>query len=270
MDSLAVYNKTYKLIQSIYSSRLKIQILLSVAGGTKTLAELREVTGSTSQAIIPKIRGLERLALIEPLEHGYVLTPTGKIVATKIGDFILTMGELTQHREFWANHDIEGIPHPFIDQIGELYLSDVKFDTTSDMFHVYSSFVKVLREGSYIHGISSVMSPEVADVLVERVVAGVPVDLIVNQSIVGGLSQEPFAGKIQILRPYPHFRIWVTNEPLRIGITVTDKHLSFGLNKRETNVYDSSADMHSDNPKSIAWAERLFTYYKDRSTLMSL
>jgi predicted transcriptional regulator len=266
MDSLAVYNKTYKLIQSIYSSRLKIQILLSVAGGTKTLAELREVTGSTSQAIIPKIRGLERLALIEPLEHGYVLTPTGKIVAAKIGDFILTMGELTQHKEFWAGHDIDGIPHPFLGEIGELYDSEVKFDTTSNMFHVYSSFVKVLREGSYIHGISSVMSPEVADVLMERVVAGIPVELVVNRTIVTGLSQEPFASKIETLHPYKHFRIWVTDEPLRVGITVTDKHLSFGLNKKEPSVYDSSADMTSSNPKAIAWAERLFRYYRDRST----
>jgi predicted transcriptional regulator len=266
MDSLAVYNKTYKLIQSIYSSRLKIQILLSVASGTKTLAELRDVTGSTSQAIIPKIRGLERLALIESLEHGYVLTPTGKIVATKIGDFVLTIGELTQHKEFWATHDIEGIPHPFLDEIGELFDSDVKFDTTDSMFHVYSNFVRVLREGSYIHGLSSVMSPEIADVLAERIMAGIPVDLIVNRTIVDGLLQEPFASKIQLLKPYSNFRIWVTDEPLRIGITVTDKHLSFGLNKKETKVYDSSADMYSNNPRAIAWAERLFQFYKERST----
>ena len=270
MDSLAVYNKTYKLIQSIYSSRLKIQILLSVATGTKTLAELREVTGSTSQAIIPKIRGLERLALIEPQEHGYVLTPTGKIVATKIGDFILTIGELTQHKEFWANHDIEGIPHPFLHGIGDLFDSEVKFDTTNNMFHVYSNFVRVLREGSYIHGLSSVMSAEIADVLAERITAGIPVDLIVNRTIVDALLQEPFASKVQHLRPYTNFRIWVTDEPLRIGITVTDKHLSFGLNKKETNIYDSSADMYSNNPRAIAWAERLFAYYKERSTQLPL
>jgi len=270
MDSLVVYNQTYKLIQSIYSSRLKIQILLSVSDGTKTLSELRDVTGSTSQALIPKIRGLERLALIEPLEHGYVLTSTGKIIASKIGDFVLTMGELSQHKEFWAAHDIEGIPHPFLHWIGDLFDSEIKYDTTNNMFHVYSNFVKVLREGSYIHGISSVMSPEVADVLVERIIAGIPVDLIVNRTIVEGLGKEPFASKIQMLQPFKQFHIWVTDEPLRVGITVTDKHLSFGLNKKETNSYDSSADMVSSNPKAIAWAERLFSYYKDRSSLLSL
>jgi predicted transcriptional regulator len=270
MDSLAVYNKTYKLIQSIYSSRLKIQILLSVAAGTKTLSELREVTGSTSQAIIPKIRGLERLALIEPLEHGYVLTPTGRIVASKIGDFVLTMGELTQHKEFWATHDIDGIPHPFLHGIGDLFDSDVKYDTTDSFFHVYSNFVRVLKEGAYIHGISSVMSPEIADILAERITAGIPVDLIVNRTIVEGLMQEPFASKIQMLKPSANLHIWVTDEPLRVGITVTDKDLSFGLNKKDTNIYDSSSDMWSNNPKAIAWAERLFNYYKERSKMLTL
>jgi len=270
MGSLEVYNKTYKLIQSVYSSRLKIQILLSVAEGTKSLSELRDVTGSTSQAIIPKIRGLERLALIEPLEHGYVLTPTGKIIAAKIGDFVLTIGEITQHKEFWATHDIEGIPHPFLHGIGDLFNSEVKFDTTNNMFHVYSNFVRVLKEGAYIHGISSVMSAEIADVLAERIVAGIPVDLVVSRIIVEALTQEPFASKLKELSVFKQFHIWVTDEPLRVGITVTDKHLSFGLNRKETNIYDSSADMYSDDPRALAWAERLFQYYKARSTELPL
>jgi predicted transcriptional regulator len=62
----------------------------------------------------------------------------------------------------------------------------------------------------------------------------------------------------------------VTDEPLRIGITVTDKHLSFGLNKKETNSYDSSADMYSGDPRALAWAERLFQYYKERSAQLPL
>jgi predicted transcriptional regulator len=45
-------------IQALFRSRLQIQILLALADGTKTLAHLRDVTGSSSQALIPKIRGL--------------------------------------------------------------------------------------------------------------------------------------------------------------------------------------------------------------------
>ena len=270
MDPLEVYNANFKLIQSIYSSRLKIQILLSVAGNSKTLSELREITGSTSQAIIPKIRSLERLSLIEQVDHGYTITPIGRILATKIGDFVMTIGEIMQHREFWAAHDIEGIPQPFLSQIGSLIGSDVKYDTTDNMFHVYTHFVTILQQAEYIHGISSVMSPQVADVLAERIVAGIPVELIVNRSVAEGLMQEPFLSRIQQLKPYRNFRIWMVEEPLHLGITVTDKHLSLGLNNRANAVYDSSADMYSSDPKAREWAENLFRYYQSRAKLMTL
>lgn len=270
MDPLEVYNNTYKQVQSIFSSRLKIQILLSVAGGSKQLSELRDVTGSTSQAIIPKIRSLERLSLVEPCNHGYSITPLGRILATRIGDLVVTMGELMQHREFWATHDIEGIPEPFLSQVGDLIGSDVKFDTTDNMFHVYTHFVSILQHAGYIHGISSVMNPQIADVLTERVIAGIPVELVVNRGVAEGLMQEPFVSKIQLLKPFKHFKIWLIAEPLNLGITVTDKHLSLGLNKKVSAVYDSSADMYSSDPRARDWAERLFRYYRDRAVLLEL
>jgi len=270
MEPLEVYNANYKLIQAIYSSRLKIQILLSVAHNPKTLSELREITGSTSQAIIPKIRRLEGLSLIEPIDHGYTITPVGRILATKIEDFVMTIGELMKHREFWTTHDIDGIPQPFLYQIGDLISSEVKFDTTDNMFHVYTHFVTLLQEAAYIHGISSVMSPQIADVLAERIIAGVPIDLIVSRNVAEGLMQEPFLTKMQQLQTFQNFRVWMVDEQLHLGITVTDKILSLGLNSRANAVYDSSADMYSSDPQARDWAERLFQFYKNRATLMKL
>ena len=82
--------------------------------------------------------------------------------------------------------------------------------------------------------------------------------------------QEPFLTKIQQLKSYQNFQIWMIDEPLHLGITVTDKHLSLGLNSRVNAVYDSSADMYSSDPKARDWAERLFQYYKNRAKLMKL
>jgi len=270
MEPLEVYNANFKLIQAIYSSRLKIQILLSVAHNPKTLSELREITGSTSQAIIPKIRRLEGLSLIEPVDHGYTITPVGRILVTKIEDFVMTIGELMKHQEFWATHDIEGIPKPFLYQIGDLISSDVKFDTTDNMFHVYTHFVTLLQQAAYVHGISSVMSPQIADVLAERIIAGTPIDLVVSRNVAEGLMQEPFLTKMKQLKAYQNFSVWMVEEPLHLGITVTDKILSLGLNSRANAVYDSSADMYSSDPQARDWAERLFQYYKNRATLMKL
>jgi len=270
MEPLEVYQKVNKIVQSIYTSRLKIQILLSLRGGMKTLATLREVTGSTSQALIPKIRGLERLSLVEPIEHGYSLTPLGRIVSARIEDFIVTLGSIYQQKEFWSTHDIEGIPNPFLGEIGDLLDSELKFDTTTDILHVYSNFVTMLQEATFIKGISSVMSPGLAEALTGRVVAGIPVDLIVNVGVLDVLKREPYLSEIRKLTEFPNFHIWVTDDLLRIGITVTDKHLSLGLNRIDGKMYDSSTDLYSNDPKAIQWGHRLFQYFLEKSRILNL
>jgi predicted transcriptional regulator len=114
------------------------------------------------------------------------------------------------------------------------------------------------------------MSPGLAEALTERVIAGSPVDLIVSANVLGILTQEPYHSQIQKLGEFPHFHVWVTDEPLRIGITVTDKHLSLGLNRSDGKMYDSSTDLYSNNPQAIRWGLRLFSYFLERSKPLTL
>ena len=227
-----------KSIHSIFSSRLKIQILLSLLVEHPPLSRLREITGSTSQALIPKIRNLESQMLIESRNSEYYLTPLGKAVAVEVANFINIMSGISCHKEFWAIHDLSGIPEEFVQRIGELQDSEVKLDTQVDIMHVYSHFLKIVREAAYIHGISSIMSPGLAETVAERVVAGIPVELVVSRQVTSLLGKEPYIGQIKQLLQFQNFKIWVTGEVLKVGITVTDKYLSVGLFKNDSNQYD--------------------------------
>jgi predicted transcriptional regulator len=75
---------------------------------------------------------------------------------------------------------------------------------------------------------------------------------------------------MQGLVELPHFSVWVTGEKLRVGLTVTDKYLSLGLFKKDTNLYDSSSDLFSSDLRAVEWGENLFRYYKERSTKLDL
>ncbi len=266
MDSIKIYEKHQKLIHSIYSSRLKIQILLTLLRTTASLGRLREVTGSTSQALIPKIRSLERQGLIEAVNYEYHLTPLGGVVATNVEGFVQLIGGIDQHHTFFTDHDLSDLPAAFLLRIGDLYNSEPKQDTTTDMFYVYSHYLEILKDAAYIHGISSVASPGLARFIAEKVVTGIPVELVVNQDVVELLTKEPYASNMQGLAGYPNFSVWVTVEKLRVGLTVTDKYLSLGLFKKDTNLYDSSSDLFSSDPRAVEWGESLFRYYKERST----
>lgn len=270
MDPLEIYEQHAKLIHSIYNSRLKIQVLLTLLRGKASLSRLREVTGSTSQAIIPKIRRLQSLALVEPEGYEYRLSALGRVIAAEVETYVYLMGGIGSHQQFWASHDLLGIPPKLLARIGDLRLAEVQYDTTVDMFSVYTHYLSILKEAAYIHGISSVASPGLAQFLADKVKEGVPVDLIVNEEVIAILKQEPYSGNIRSLSGYSNFRIFITKEYLRLGLTVTDKNLSLGFFKKDSNLYDSSADIFSADPTAVAWGEDLFKYFKARSIQLEI
>jgi predicted transcriptional regulator len=270
MDSVEIYAHHQKMIHSLYSSRLKIQILLTLLHSKASLSRLREVTGSTSQALIPKIRNIENQGLIEAVNYEYILTPLGKAVAMNVEGFVQLMGGINQHRNFFTIHDLTDLPESLLCRIGDLYNSETKQDTSTDMFFVYSNYLEILKDAAYIHTLSSVASPSLARILAEKVVSGIPGELVVNEQVIELLTKEPYASNMQGLAGYPNFSVWVTSENLRVGLTVTDKYLSLGLFKKGTNLYDSSSDLFSGDPRAVDWGESLFRYYKERSTKLDL
>ena len=270
MNSLEIYEKHHKLIHLIYNSRLKIQILLTLIGGNAPLSRLREVTGSTSQALIPKIRSLESLSLIESVNYEYRLTPIGRLVAESIENYVSLMGGIDKHQAFLMSHELSDIPHEFLRRISELYLAEVKYDATTDIFFVYRHYVDILKDARYIHGISSAISPVLATFLAEKIAQGVPVELVVNRDVVDTLKQEPYISNIRELFGSGNFLLFVTEESLKLGLTVSDKYISLGFYKLGTDQYDTSTDLFSDDPQALAWAEELFTYFRDRAQPLDL
>lgn len=257
-------------IQALFRSRLQIQILLALGDGTKTLAQLREVTGSSSQALIPKIRGLESQMLIEQRNYEYLLTPLGQVLASRITDFVRTIGSIRRHKDFWATHDLTGIPQEFLFDIGKLLNADLVSDTTEDVIHIYTLFLNIVKDAGFIHGAASIMSPGMGESLFNRVTEGIPVELIVNQEAAEKLQGDPYAHLLKELSTYPHFKIFLAQIPFKIGLTVTDKCVSLGLFRKDGKMYDSGTDLYSVDPAAMAWGERIFTYFKENSVILSL
>ena len=267
---LEAYNEHRKVIHSVYSSRLKIQILLTLLNKQASLSELRDITGSTSQALIPKIRSLENQILIQSKNYAYLLTPLGKVVADNVARYVNIMAGIDRHREFWASHDLSGLPMECLTRIGNLQNSEVELDTQVDIMHVYSHFLEIVREGEYIHGISSIMSPGIAETVATRIIQGTNVELIVNEDVISMFGKEPYISQVKKLIKFPNFRVYLLEGALKIGITVTNDCLSLGLYKINSNLYDSSTDLFSRDPRAVAWGEVLFDYYRDKASLLDL
>lgn len=132
--TLEIYDEFHDDLQTVFRSRLLTQVLLALGSGARSLSVLRDVTGSSSQALIPKLRQLEGLQYVEQVRGDYTLTPIGRLIEPEIERLVAVMGVLGRHREFWADHDIESIPRRFLDELPDLYNAMVIRDVEEDIY----------------------------------------------------------------------------------------------------------------------------------------
>lgn len=270
MSSITVYGKIEDEIKSIFRSRLQTQILLSLSEENKTLLQLREITGSSSQAIIPKIRILESNQLVEEDGHNYRLTRMGKILTSKIEDCILVSGVFWKFQDFWTKHHLEGIPEPLLNDIGDLLDSEIIRDTTEDVHRVLSSYFRCLQGSRQVFVVSSMTSIELIDAVIERLAQGIPVEVVINRDVFEKLDKAPYIEKYNEMMQYSNFHLMVTEEYVRVGTTVTENFLSFGLYKKDGMLFDLTEQIFSFDKKSLGWGKRFFQYYKDRSKIVEM
>lgn len=263
--SLKAYELVEDKIKSIYRSRLQTHILLSLNTGNKTLMQLREITGSSSQAIIPKIRILESAHFLEIYGHSYRLTSIGKIVTKRIYESVMTFGVISKFENFWKNHHLKGIPDPLLNEIGDLYNSQVIMDTSEDVFKAFANYIQNLRESREVFVVASFTSLELIDAVIERLSKGIPVQVIITKELFEKLDKEPYVEKCSRMLQFQNLKFFVTEEYVRIGLTVTEKFLSMGLYKKDGALYDFSEDFFSFDEKAIEWGRKFFQYYKERS-----
>lgn len=263
MDNLEIFAIHHDTVQRIFRSRLLLQVMISLGEGTRTLAELRSVTGSTSQSILPRIRFLEERHYIDYQNDGYALTPQGKVLSSHIQDYLRSTVLFDKNPRFWSTHYLEAVPEPFLRNIGDLAGSEIVESTEADILSVIQYFFEMLKNAPWIHIISSFMSHPHADVLAEKVKNGVTVEMVVTAKIAEELRKGSFREKIDEIIEYQNFRVYVAPTPLFIGMTVTDSFLSFGMCRRGDLKYDISSDLFSTDKKALDWGERLFSYYKE-------
>jgi predicted transcriptional regulator len=262
LSPLEIYNEFHDDIQAIFRSRLLTQVMIALGSGSKPLSILRDITGSSSQALIPKIRQLEALHYVESVRGDYALTAMGRIVEPKIERVVMLMGVLQRHRDFWVEHEIEGIPPDYLDELEHLYNTEIVKDVEENIFAVYTVFQDILKRASWIHGVSSIMSPVHVDAIKEAALNNTSIELVISEELGRRLTSGQYDTVLENLNKYKNFRIYVSPLLIRLGMTVTDGYLSLGLYRREMDKYDATTDLVGTDTAVVSWGERLFQYYK--------
>jgi predicted transcriptional regulator len=262
---LMQFKKNATEIQSLFRSTILTKIILSLMEDGKTRNQIRDITLSESSNLRPILKQMRERGLIFEDGYEYILTKNGRFLAKEIEDVILTIAVISKHLDFWKNHYLIDVPDSALITLGDLIEGEIICDTSTESLKAIENFLDIIEKAEYIFGVSAWAQTGVADVLSKRAIKGIPIELVISPELAFTLSQEPYLEKIEKLKNFKNFRIFVTEIPIKIGLTVTNSHLSCGFYFRDGKVYDPIQDICCTSQKSLEWGERVYKYYRDRS-----
>ena len=250
-------------LKFLTTSGVRIKLLISLNKESMTMDQFRDEFGYRTSTILPVLAELKSKDMIYKDDRQYGVTPYGKLISSKLIDFVETLHMFKTQEQFWKNHETHVIPDLFFRNIGSLGRSTIIEDMPADLFATHRHFTELLGECEVVNGVSPFIHPDFPDLFKVFVESGAAVRLVVTRPVLK-LMSDRHKDVLQRVANMPNFSMRVIDEDVRVAFTVTEKLLSIGF-FRPDGTYDYGMDLVSEDTAAIGWGNALFEYYWNQS-----
>jgi len=266
LSSAYVYlkNMDSQLLELIFLSEKRKDILLFLREGPKTTGEIKKHLNASAVAVLPQLKKLREDSLVFKAEDVYTLSPLGIAVAGRMQAMVSLLNVFGKHYEYWSKHAVECIPLSLRNRIGDL--EKCTFSEPPDMAHLFEphrEFVEKLSISRHIQGIASIFHPLYPYLFLSFAAKGADVSLLVTRTVYARLMEE-YRTELREFIKLPNSSFYVCDEKIDFSHVVTEKFLSLTLPFSD-GTFDHKQDVLCFDPAGLQWGEDLFAYYRDRS-----
>jgi predicted transcriptional regulator len=246
-------------VLKLLSSRLRVDVLMSLSERAKRLSELRAELGIRDTTILHALTELESSSLVRQSGRNYELTPIGAVYALILEDVLGADDAIDRQKDFWLRHDISGIPESLLKGIGALRGARVIMSEPTDLAKVHETFLKLLSESRQVMGISPIFHIDYISVVRELVVKGANIKIIVTDKVLRNIIDSVGLDALTSTMKGGNLKLLLKDE-LKVAMTVTENILSLGLFTLDGS-YDYSMDLVGEDKEAIGWGRALFDHY---------
>jgi predicted transcriptional regulator len=233
ITSIQHYNPVKKmsdLLSIISASDKRRNLLILLDSGPKEWDEIKSSLKVTSTGMLPQIKILEEEHLItKGDDRKFSLTLKGKAISAHLEPLVKTIEVFEKYQTFWNEHNLNVIPEEIFFDIKDL--------------------------GNY--QLLDVPDAELFDVKCEKS------SLIFTPSVFKIVS-EKYRDLLEEYFRCEHASLYVSKDDIKFSCAVSDSYFSMSL-FYNTGAFDSKHDVVSRDPSAIAWGERIFSYFLERS-----
>jgi predicted transcriptional regulator len=241
------------------SNETRLELMRQVSWEPQRLTDLSRVLDLPAQEVFRQLSRLEKISVTWKDADGlYHLTPYGQHVLGLLPGFEF----LTQNREYFRDHTIDGVPSSFKSRIGELKGSKLIEDVMMS-FHYVEETIRNSEE--YIWIMSDQILLSTMPLLQERLEKGVFFRLIVPRDItIAEPVRDYFTKSGDRHFPADKTSSRFTNE-MGVVLIVSDKELALAAFPSVDGDFDYKG-FRSDEENCVRWGKELFETIWIRST----
>jgi predicted transcriptional regulator len=258
-----------QILRLLACSDLRNNLARALRDGKKmTLSQLSDHVGASSPACVHALRELTKEHVTRQDEkRNYLLTNIGEIVTRKFEEVNATIAALSQHREFWLDHDLDDIPKHLLDKIGCLADSTMVVSSATDLFGVFNTFFMMLENSKEIRGVSPIFIGDMTTLFIKLVAKKIDIELIFTADVLDATlrtvdSEDLERTLAQALKK--NLKIFQLDKQPNFAATVTDYFLFIGFFKPDGQ-FDWTNGLLSYSPNALAWGRELYAYYVEKA-----
>jgi len=172
-----------ELIELIFLSDKRKQLLLFLKSGAKNMDEITEALQVTSTSILPQIKKLKDMSLVVQEDKTYILSLIGKVLVEKMQPLVSTIELFEDNFEYWSEKDLQGFPPSFRKKLGELGKCKLIQPDLDRMFEVDPEVVENLSKSSQVLEAIAYFHQPLISLCQELAKKGVEFSFIMSESV---------------------------------------------------------------------------------------
>jgi len=256
-----------QLIDTIFFSDKRKNLLLLLKDGPKTIEEIKTELGVSSSPIMTQIRILLKDGLLVQTKDVYELSVKGKLIIRKIEPLLSTFQVFDENHDYWARQDLSTLPPHLLDRIGELGNCKEIVPERTHIFDYPPEIIDALYRAKTVKEVSSFFRPGYPNLYLDLAKKGIEVSLVLERPIYMKLVSD-YKKDVQEFLNMENTRLFVCDNKIELASSiVTDLFISLSLISKDGRYYNH--EMVSFQKSAFSWGQELFGYYMEMSELIT-
>lgn len=252
-----------QLIDTIFFSDKRKNLLLLLKEGPKTIEEIKTGLEVSSSPIMAQIRILLKEGLLVQKGDSYELSIKGKLIIPKMEPLLSTFQVFDENHDYWARQNLRTLPPHLLDRIGELGSCKELLPDKAHIFDYPPEIMEPLYKSKTVMEVSSLFRSGYPSLYLDLAKRGIKVSLVLEKPIYEKLISDFRADAEEFLN-LENTCLFVCYHKIELAsCIVTDSFVSLSMISKEGRYYNH--EMVSFEKTALTWGQELFNYYMDMS-----